>query len=75
MDSDDLAWAVLFAVGIGYEVVAIKREQFDRTATRTTRRWFRTHHPIGKAVFTTGWLGFAGWFAWHIVKGSISEPA
>lgn len=73
MTTDDIVWAALVAAGIGYEIDAIRRRQYDRTASRTTRRWFRTQHPVGKAVFAVGWLGFASWFAWHIVKEGIVD--
>ena len=72
MTRDDFVWVVVFATGIGYEVWAIRREQYDKTMSRTTRRWWRTHHPVGATAFSVGWMGFAGWFAWHVVKGS--EP-
>ena len=70
MSGEDAMWAALFAAGATYEAYAIWRKEFDRTASRTTRRWFRTHHPVGAAAFTVGWMGFALWFAVHIVKGS-----
>jgi hypothetical protein len=73
MSGEDAAWAALFAVGAGYEAYAIWRKEFDRTASRTTRRWFRTHHPLGAAVFAVGWGSFAVWFTWHIIKGSNGQ--
>lgn len=73
MSGEDAAWAALFAAGLSYEVYAIWRKEFERTASRTTRRWFRTHHPAGAAVFTTAWMSFAVWFAWHIVKGGNGQ--
>jgi hypothetical protein len=51
---------------ISYEVHTLRANKLDHTLTRTTRRAFRTHHPIGKALFTMGFGSFAVWFICHI---------
>lgn len=66
----DLAWALLIAAGVAYEVQAIRNEQWDHTASRTTRRWWRTHTRPGQVAFAVGWLGFAAWFTHHVIEGS-----
>jgi len=63
----DLVWGALAAAGIAYEVYTL-RSDLERTLTRTTRRTFRTKHPVGKAAFAIGWGWFAVWFMRHILE-------
>lgn len=63
----DLVWGSLAAAVIGYEVYTLRTE-LDHTLTRTTRRTFKTSHPVGKAVFAIGWGYCATWFMRHIIE-------
>jgi hypothetical protein len=65
----DLVWGALAAAVIGYEVYTLRSpDRLDRTLTRTTRRYFRTSHPYGKAAFAVGWGWVATWFMRHILE-------
>lgn len=64
----DLVWGALAAAVIGYEVYTLRTNRIDYTLTRTTRRYFRTKHPYGKAAFAVGWGWFATWFMRHILE-------
>lgn len=67
----DLIWGAIAASVIGYEVYTLKApDRLDHTLTRTARRHFRTHHPVGKAAFAIGWGWFATWFMRHILEAS-----
>lgn len=72
MTEEDAVWVALMVMAAAYEFECIRRGAYDRTASRTTRRWFRTHHPAGAAVFATTWLGFSLWYTRHILKGPRS---
>lgn len=62
----DWVWAGLFAAGLAYEAWTIRTAGRGDTLSETIRRVFRVHTRPGKLVFLVLWLGFAGWFAWHI---------
>ncbi len=64
----DLVWGTLAAAAIGYEVHTLRTNKLDYTLSRTTRRTFRTHHPVGKAVWAIGWGWFATWYMRHILE-------
>lgn len=64
----DLVWAALAAGVVGYEIFTLRNAKIDWTLTRTTRRAFRTHHPVGKALFACGWGYIAIWFLRHILE-------
>lgn len=68
----DLVWGVIIGAAAAYEIHAMKTDKLDRTLTRTTRRHFRTHHPVGKALFSIGWGYLAVWFMRHILD--VSDP-
>jgi len=62
-----MVWGTLAAAVVGYEVYTL-RTKLDHTLSRTTRRTFKTHHPVGKAAFAIGWGWFATWFMRHIME-------
>jgi hypothetical protein len=64
----DLVWGAIAAAVVGYEVYTIRSDKLDWTLTRTTRRYFRTQHPVGKAGFAIGWGWFSVWFMRHILE-------
>jgi hypothetical protein len=70
---EDLGWGVIVIAGITYEVWAVRTGRDPHTLSGTTRRWMRTSHPAGRAIFAGGWLGFATWYTIHIWKGSYGE--
>lgn len=63
----DLVWGSLAVAVIGYEVYTLRTE-LEHTLTRTTRRTFKTSHPMGKAAFALGWGWFATWMMRHILE-------
>jgi hypothetical protein len=63
----DVTWAVLLAAGLVYEVAAIKSKRWKDTLSDTTRKWFMTDKMAGKWVFGVTWVGFSGWYLWHIL--------
>jgi hypothetical protein len=38
------------------------------TLSERIRAWFAVHTRGGQGVFLTAWVGFAVWFAFHIVR-------
>jgi len=70
---EDLVWAAVIVAATALEVEAIRHGELERTISRTTRRWFHTHHPVGRTAFLVTWVGFAAWYAQHILKGSNSN--
>lgn len=65
----DWVWGTVLAVGVGYELYALRRELVDHTFTRRTRHHFRTHHPAGKVAFIVGWTALWAWYLKHIIEG------
>lgn len=65
--TSDVVWAVILAVGLVYELVAVALRRWPDTLSAKTRRFFRTDHPVGRGVFIVTWGGFSLWFLWHIV--------
>lgn len=63
----DAFWGVLLLTGAIYELVAIRRRKWKATLSQTTRRWFFTDTVIGRWVFGVAWVGFSGWYLWHIL--------
>ncbi|WP_404949169.1 hypothetical protein HFP70_35895 [Streptomyces sp. ARC14] len=62
-------WVVFFAV---YEGTTLANKKKGDTLSENFRRLFRTKHSkAGRAVFTVGWLGFAGWFLLHILTETM----
>lgn len=75
VSKEDLVWGFVVAAATALEIEAIRRGELERTITRTTRRWFHTHHPVGRSAFLVTWVGFSAWYAQHILKGSkINAP-
>ena len=64
----DLSWATLAGAITALEIFTIRTNRLDSTLTRTTRRLFRTRHPIGKTLFAMGFGAFSVWFVTHIVE-------
>lgn len=53
-----------------WEVYALANDRPGDTISEVTRRAFRIKSSkVGRAVFGTGWLAFAGWFFFHILYG------
>lgn len=72
---EDALWPVLLIAVTALELEAIRQGDLDRTITRTTRRWFRTQHPAGKAAFVVTWAGFSIWYARHILSAPRAVPS
>ncbi len=66
----DLVWGAIVGAAVAYEIHAMKSDRLDRTLTRTTRRYFRTQHPVGKAAFAIGWGYMSTWFMKHILEAA-----
>lgn len=67
MESADLAWGGLLAVGAAFELWALVNHRQGDTLSERTRIWWRTHTRPGRALFLAAWSVFAVWFAFHIV--------
>ena len=67
-----VAWAALLSLAAVLEVHGIRHPGTGGTLSELTRATFRTSSPAGRAVFTVGWAGFAGWFLVHITRNTES---
>lgn len=65
-----LFWALLAAVGVAYELRALKDEAPGDTLSETTRLLFRTDTTVGKVVFFVCWGTLTAWFASHIARST-----
>nr|WP_237500963.1 hypothetical protein [Streptomyces sp. SID8381] len=55
-----------------FETSALINRKKGDTLSENTRRLFRTRtSKSGRAIFTVGWLGFAGWFLLHILTETM----
>ncbi|MEU6632836.1 hypothetical protein ABZ905_31820 [Streptomyces parvus] len=62
-------WIMFFAV---YEGITLANKTKGDTLSENFRKLFRTQHSkAGRAVFTVGWVGFAAWFAVHILTETM----
>ncbi|WP_329317342.1 hypothetical protein OG723_44095 (plasmid) [Streptomyces sp. NBC_01278] len=62
-------WTLLFAL---FETAALVNRRKGDTLSENTRRLFRVRtSKAGRAIFTVGWLGFAGWFLLHILTETM----
>lgn len=66
MDAD-MFWGVLIFTGLVYETAALRSKRHRDTLSQTTRRWFMTDTVAGQWVFGAAWIGFSGWYLWHIL--------
>lgn len=62
-------WVVLVAGVIALEVDALRDQRAEDTLSHATRATFRTHTPLGRALFVTGWTWLFIWFLNHILRG------
>ncbi|MEV6181364.1 hypothetical protein [Streptomyces sp. NPDC052015] len=67
MSGADWVWGGLLVAGAGFEAYALRTARQGDTLSETTRRVFRTRHPVGAAVFAVAWLGGSAWFLAHIL--------
>lgn len=63
----DAVWASILVLGLVYEFAAIRSKRWKDTLSDTTRKWFMTEKPVGKFAFGVFWVGFSGWYLWHIL--------
>lgn len=63
-------WGTLLAAGLAYEAGALLSAAEGDTLSEVTRSVFQTHTTPGAAVFGAAWVGFAGWYLVHIIRGS-----
>ncbi|MFJ4988755.1 hypothetical protein ACIP9H_33765 [Streptomyces sp. NPDC088732] len=64
-----IAWTIAFAL---FEGIAIANKRNGDTLSENFRGLFHTRtSKVGRAIFTVGWLGFAGWFALHILTETM----
>lgn len=61
-------WAGLLLIGVGLELMALRRGQREHTLSHVTRSTFHTHTRPGQFAFTIGWGLLSGWFVRHIVS-------
>lgn len=62
-----LRWAAVLAFGAALEAEAVAGKRHSHTLSQCTRAVFKTHTPGGRARFLALWLGFAVWYANHII--------
>lgn len=67
MTPADVAWGGILLVGLVYEIAALRSKRNGDTLSETTRKWFMTNTVAGKVVFGVAWVGFSGWYLWHIL--------
>ena len=67
MNAGDLVWGGLITAGAAFEVYALRNARQGDTLSESTRRWFRVHTKAGAVTFAVAWLGFSGWYLWHII--------
>lgn len=65
--TSDVVWSVLIGVALVYELIAVALKRWPATLSAKTRRFFQTNTEFGRWTFLVLWLGFAGWFLWHIL--------
>lgn len=63
----DLAWLAALGLPVALEAVALRRGLGEWTLSAWVRRRVRPDRPAGRALFLGAWLGFAAWFARHII--------
>ena len=63
----DAVWASMLVLGLVYEFAAIRGKRWKDTLSDTTRKWFMTDTVAGQWAFGIGWVGFSGWYLWHIL--------
>lgn len=63
----DAVWACLLLLGIAYEIAAVVAKRWKDTLSDTTRKWFMTNTTAGRWGFGVFWVGFSGWYLWHIL--------
>lgn len=63
----DVVWSSMLVLGLVYEFAAIRSKRWKDTLSDTTRKWFMTDKTAGKVAFGTFWVGFSGWYLWHIL--------
>lgn len=68
--SPERVWGGLFLAGLVYEFFGLNGHVEGGTLSEVTRKVFRTHHPVGKAVFVSGWALLTAWFVPHIVRAA-----
>lgn len=65
--TSDVVWSVMIGVALVYELIAVALKRWPDTLSAKTRRFFQTNTQYGRWTFLVLWLGFAGWFLWHII--------
>jgi hypothetical protein len=63
----DAFWLTLLLMGAVYETAALVTKKRGDTLSETTRKWFATRTALGRWAFCVGWVGFSGWYLWHIL--------
>lgn len=62
-------WAALLGAGLAAEYHGLRTPGHNGcTLSACTRATLHTHHPIGRAAFTGGWLALTAWLVPHILK-------
>lgn len=69
MSGYTLAWAAWLGAFAAIEGRALLNKLPGDTFSEHTRRWFATHTKPGRVAFAFVWVGFAGWYLVHILRG------
>lgn len=68
-------WIGLLGLGVGYEFHELRDRENGYPLTWLFRWVFRTHHPVGKAVFVGAFGLFSQWFVRHILADAVEAVA
>lgn len=71
MNKRRAVWLGLLGLGVGWEYHELRDER-GYPLTWLFRWAFRTHHPIGRAVFVATFTWFAQWFVRHILADAVA---
>lgn len=69
MSGYTLAWAAWLGSFAIIEGLALANRRPGDTFSEHTRKAFATYSKPGKATFAVVWVGFAGWYLVHILRG------
>lgn len=67
--SRSTAWGALLGLGLAYELHEIRAGDDGYPLSRLIRAVFRTHTPLGRAVFLLAVDRSVAWFVPHILNG------
>lgn len=67
MFDPNLVWAFWIFFFALFEGAALVNRKDGDTFSERTRDWFKVNTKRGRIAFGVTWVGFAGWYLWHIL--------